>query len=84
MTQITYVNGSYVSAKNAVVSVQDRGFRYGDGVFETIAVHGGVPYQWELHLARLEAGLKALEIPAPSEDLLEVSLRLLARNDLSD
>lgn len=84
MTQITYVNGSYVSAKNAVVSVQDRGFRYGDGVFETIAVYGGVPYQWELHMQRLDAGLKALEIPAPSEDLLEVCQRLLSRNTLAD
>lgn len=84
MTQTTYVNGRYVSAKNASVSVQDRGFRYGDGVFETIAVYDGVPYQWELHMERLEAGLKALEIPSPSEDLLAVVKRLLARNEHSD
>lgn len=84
MSNITYVNGRYLSAKNAVVSVQDRGFRYGDGVFETLSVYQGIPYQWELHQARLEAGLKALEIPAPSEDLRAVCLRLLARNALSD
>lgn len=84
MTQITYVNGRYISAKNAVVSVQDRGFRYGDGVFETIAVYDGVPYQCELHLKRLETGLNALEIPAPSEDFREVIHRLLVRNGLSD
>lgn len=56
------LNGTILPAAEARVPVTDRGFRFGDGVFETIRLHKGVPYQWEAHLARLSAGLVALKI----------------------
>lgn len=84
MTQYTYVNGRFVAAHNASVSVQDRGFRYGDGLFETVAVYRGVPYQWELHMQRLAAGARVLGFPLDTDSLLSVAQRLLARNKLKD
>lgn len=84
MTQYTYLNGRFVAAHNASIPVQDRGFRFGDGVFETIAVYQGVPYQWELHMQRLKDGLKALDIPADTRPLADIARRLLSRNKLSD
>lgn len=78
-----YLNGRFVQRENAKISIQDRGFRFGDGVFETIAVYNGLPYQWELHMERLQAGLHALEIPADLRPLRQASLRLISKNDLN-
>lgn len=59
---IIMLNGQPVTPEQAMVSVQDRGFRYGDGVFETIAIHKGVPYQFAWHMKRMERGLAAARI----------------------
>ena len=48
----------------------DRGLAYGDGVFETIRVDGGVPLWWSRHVERLIAGAGGLGIPAPEPDWL--------------
>lgn len=52
------------------VSVRDRGFQYGDGVFETLAVARGAPLLWERHLARLKEGAARLGIAPPPEATL--------------
>lgn len=52
------------------VSIQDRGFQYGDGVFETLAVCQGRPLLWERHLRRLFKGCTRLRIDAPAEQVL--------------
>ncbi|MBI3545480.1 MAG: aminodeoxychorismate lyase [Gammaproteobacteria bacterium] len=52
------------------VSVQDRGFQYGDGLFETLAVVKGTPLLWERHVQRLFRGAQRLRIAAPAEALL--------------
>lgn len=52
------------------VAAGDRGFQYGDGLFETIKVAGGEPEFWDRHLARLREGCARLAIPAPDGELL--------------
>lgn len=52
------------------VSVRDRGFQYGDGLFETIAVSRGTPLLWERHMLRLAAGAARLAMPPPDTALL--------------
>lgn len=84
MTHFCYLNGKFVPLAKAVVSVQDRGFRFGDGVFETVAVYRGIPYQWELHMQRLKDGLHALDIPFDTASLRAPSLQLITKNGLSD
>ena len=84
MTQYCYLNGHFLATDRAHISVQDRGFRFGDGVFETIAVYSGMPYQWELHMERLKAGLSALTIPADTDQLRQPALQLISKNGLSD
>jgi 4-amino-4-deoxychorismate lyase len=49
------------------VSISDRGFQYGDGLFETIAVRDGEPRLWPFHIDRLARGCKVLGIQMPSE-----------------
>ncbi|HSH92694.1 MAG TPA: aminotransferase class IV [Roseimicrobium sp.] len=65
-----FLNGAMVNAMEANVSVLDRGFLYGDSVFETLRTYGGKPFYWRAHWKRLVAGAAALRIKIPnSEDV---------------
>ena len=57
--------------------VRDRGLHYGDGVFETIAVHDGEPLRWGRHLTRLLKGCRRLRISEPDAAILEGEARTL-------
>lgn len=52
------------------ISIGDRGFQYGDGVFETIAIRSGAPRLWDYHVERLIRSCEFLELPTPSESEL--------------
>ena len=56
---------------DAVISIHDRGFQFGDGVFETIAVQSGKLLCREEHFARLETGCRRLSITCPDRNLLQ-------------
>ena len=60
------------------IEVSDRGFQYGDGVFETIAVANGKPLFLQQHLNRLVKGCERLLIPPPEQALLSAETRQLA------
>lgn len=83
---MTYVflNHQLVKKEDARISVEDRGFRYGDGVFETLAVHGGVPYQFDWHMERLSAGLAAIKLPCDMNHMREECRVLLRKNQLGE
>lgn len=78
------LNGRFIPAGQPCIRAQDRGFRFGDGVFETIAVTRGLPYQWDFHVQRLQAGLAALSIGLEISGLFMDALELLARNEVSE
>ena len=60
----------------------DRGFLYGDGLFETIRIHRGKPFQWHLHWKRLQTGCDALKIPLFSgKDEWEEQIQALLRKN---
>ncbi len=66
-----------VNRQTRAVDPADRGFQYGDGLFETIAIRNGKPRQWKYHLDRLTAGCRKLGLELPSGTLeldLEVAL----------
>ena len=82
---IVYLNGRFVPEEEACVSIHDRGFLYGDALFETIRVYNGEPFLWQEHMRRLRAGCDALCIkPAPEDELIRCLTELLRRNNLSD
>lgn len=64
-----YINGKLMAAEDATVSVFDRGFTRGDGLFETVRAYGGQIFKLNEHLARLDRGLAALHYPVRSSDL---------------
>ena len=53
------------------VSVLDRGFQYGDGLFETIHIVAGKPQYWQQHMERLSEGCSRLQIPVPEFSVLQ-------------
>ena len=83
---IIYLNGEYVPAEEARVSVFDRGFLYGDGIYETLRVYGGQVFKLEEHLVRLErsAQLIRMDPPLSREAFVEAIDTCLKVNDLSD
>lgn len=78
------LNGTVTDTSRAIIAHDDRGFRFGDGLFETIALQDGVPYQWELHMSRLQAGLDALRIALPPCDLKAEARTLLHQSSEPD
>jgi len=72
---VTLVNG----APGESVSVHDRGFQYGDGLFETMALVNGAPLLWDRHMQRLFHGAARLGINAPPESLLRHEAEQLGR-----
>ena len=62
---MVYLNGKFLPIEEAKVSVLDRGFIFGDGVYELVPVYSRVPFRLEEHLARLERSLEAARIRNP-------------------
>lgn len=83
---ITYLNGRYVPHKRAVVSVDDRGYVFSDGIYEVAAVQNGIILDWELHLKRLHRSLGAVKIAAPCSDaaLRNIIHQVMAHNGMEN
>ena len=62
-----WLNGEMSTLRDAKVSVLDRGFIFGDGVYEVVPVYAGKPFRFEHHMARLERSLKELRIGNPMD-----------------
>jgi D-alanine transaminase len=62
---LCYLNGEYGSLRDAKVSVLDRGFIFGDGIYEVVPVYAGRLFRFEEHLARLNRSLTKIRIPNP-------------------
>ena len=62
-TTACYLNGQFLPLNEARVSVLDRGFIFGDGIYEVVPVYGGTPFRWEQHHARMARSLKEIRIP---------------------
>jgi D-alanine transaminase len=63
--ETAFINGRFLPLADATVSVEDRGFQFGDGVYEVIRTYGGRPFQVESHLARLERSAQAIGLRQP-------------------
>jgi D-alanine transaminase len=68
MDQIVYLNGEYLPLSEARIPVLDRGFIFGDGVYEVIPVYGRVLFRLKEHLARLEHSLRSIRLANPFDE----------------
>jgi branched-chain amino acid aminotransferase len=76
---IACLNGRFLPADDACIPISDRGFLFGDGVFETARLHRGRFFRLAEHLARLRRSAGMLQIPMPPEQQLADVARELAR-----
>ncbi len=84
---LVYLDGTYLPKEEARISVDDRGFLFGDGVYEVTRCVRGELFEEERHWRRLQSGLKDLAIPAAAIDRAQIRSiheRLLEENGLAD
>ncbi|WP_341538853.1 aminotransferase class IV [Aestuariirhabdus litorea] len=84
---IVYLNGDFMPVEQAKISPMDRGFLFGDGIYELIPSHSGRFVGFNLHLDRMNNGLDAIGIVRPDISVrqwLEISQQLLERNEGTD
>ena len=81
-----YLNGKFVPRAEAKVSVFDRGYLYGDGVFEGIRAYNGRIFRLDQHIERLYRGAKAisLKVPLTPEEFKDIMIETVRRNNLRD
>lgn len=84
--QVVYLNGRFVAVADAQVSVLDRGFIYGDGVYELVPVYGREPFRLPQHLARLQRSMDGIGLANPHTSAQwEAIIRdLVARQSFAD
>ncbi|PKO66243.1 MAG: D-amino acid aminotransferase [Betaproteobacteria bacterium HGW-Betaproteobacteria-16] len=71
---LCYLNGAYSRLCDAKVSVLDRGFIFGDGVYEVLPAYEGRIFRFDQHMARLERSLAELRIPNPLSSALWLAI----------
>ena len=65
MPDIGFLNGAFMPLDEVKISIEDRGFQFGDGVYEVVRTYGGVPFQLDAHLERLERSAHAIHLSMP-------------------
>ena len=65
MPSVAFINGAFVPLAEAKVSIEDRGFQFGDGIYEVIRTYHGRPFSLDAHLARLDRSARALNLTQP-------------------
>ena len=86
MTETAYLNGEFLPLEKAQVSVLDRGFIFGDGVYEVIPVYSRRPFRLPEHLARLQHSFDAIRLanPMPDAEWTRLILDLVSRHAAED
>ena len=83
---VVYLNGEYMALNDAHISVLDRGFIFGDGVYEVVPAYGGYPFRMQHHLQRLANSLNAIRIknPLTTEQWQKAVHQVITANDYDD
>lgn len=79
-----YFKDSFVASGSKVLDIEDRSFRFGDGIFETAIVANGKLYDWPNHQKRLEAGVEYFRLNIDVSKVAATALELIARNKVSE
>jgi aminodeoxychorismate lyase len=83
---VVFLNGQFVPEAQAVVPANDRGFLYGDGLFETMRVFNGRPFRMAQHLERMVRGADYLKIKLPHtpKEIQKFAVELIEKNQMPD
>ncbi|MCP0913294.1 D-amino acid aminotransferase [Legionella septentrionalis] len=81
---MVYLNGEFIKAEDAKISIFDRGFLFADSVYEVIPVYKGNAYFIDRHLSRLQASLAAIKMTMPNLDFPSLFQELVTLNNSGD
>ncbi len=86
MTDIAYINGEFTAKENAAVSIEDRGFQFGDSIYEVIKLYDGKLFKLKDHLQRLLASAEQIKLDFGCDltDLQDIIERLMEKNEGND
>jgi len=84
MNKYIYKNQRLILESKATISIHDRGFLFGDGIFETCKIYNGQIYDFSNHIKRLKLGLNNLKINANIENLENNSKNLITKNNVKN
>src|SRR4051812_3604105 len=86
MPRTVYINGAFLPYEQATIPIMDRGFLFGDGIYEVSAVLDGRLVDNEAHLARLDRSLGEIRIPNPysTAEWTRLEEELARRNSLAE
>ncbi|KZE55315.1 D-alanine aminotransferase [Brevibacillus parabrevis] len=81
-----YVDGKWVEEGQAAVHPEDRGYNFGDGIYEVVRIYKGRMYQWDAHLTRLFRSAREIKLKLPwsPESLTDLAQELMAKNNITD
>lgn len=82
MDNLAWINGSYCNLGEAKISIEDRGYLLGDGVYEVIRVYKGKPFYLDAHLERLQRSAEAIRIDLPHQlsDISSTAMELVDKS----
>jgi branched-chain amino acid aminotransferase len=83
---VFFINGKFLEENEAVISVFDHGFLYGDGIFEAFRTYNGKIFQFDEHMNRLydSARIIDLEIPLPKAEFKEIVIQAIKKSGYKD
>ncbi|HEY6330746.1 MAG TPA: aminotransferase class IV, partial [Blastocatellia bacterium] len=83
---LLWLNGKLTDYSRAKVSIEDRGFNFGDGVYEVIRVYESKPFALDRHLRRFERSAAGIELalPMPSAEIAELAKELTRKSGRAD
>ena len=86
MKQLTYFNGEMVESGAKVVSLDDRGYCFGDGVYEVVRVYNGRAFAFSYHQDRLYRSMREMDIPVrmPPDELQELHEIMIEQSEITD
>ena len=84
MTGLIFLNGDFMPPESARISPMDRGFLFGDGVYEVVPVYGRRRFLWERHLARLRRSLEGIRLAFAAEALDAPARRVIAAQPFAE
>lgn len=80
-----YVDGKWVEPGEPAIQPEDRGYNFGDGIYEVVRIYNGKMYQWDAHLTRLFRSAREikLELPWTVDEISEIAEQLLQKNGIT-
>jgi len=85
-TRIVYLNGAFLRENEAHISIFDRGFLFGDGIYEVTAVLDGKLVDSDLHMTRLKRSVREIggELPISTDEIVAIEKKLITENALNE